>query len=678
MQPLINKYQINPERNELFKKLISMFDGQPNYQLWAVKSVFSTAVSPTNMNVIKKFANENQPLIASLSKQNLVAYKSSTDFKYLMKEIKGANMIQLIKSCCDKFNTDQKHLLYEHIRFSGIPFYDAASDANLNEWFKRFKSLEKLPSGRKNNVYTNASSFRDIGQLVELIEDAIKEDYEWEHDDLITFIDINASDCEIVYDKDNIVITKVPSYASSKALCGKGRTQWCLSKEERFFRDYVTSKNDNGEVTQYFLFDFNKAETNPLAHIGFTVRDRVGIINAYSCDDLNMLGNEIKVGNKMYDIFKALSEIKIPMKIFMGLKDKAPFVWSFNEAIDFIKGLGRSFTMIKSNGDVLVVKANDRMGFEKITKPTFINGNNGGSYVPSDDKSIYLIFDFSKEFGDDLSMSCLKYKKDDYGTLSVDSAVNIFGNKIDYKQLLSNFGLKEQDVIGKFELEPTVLLHKYIDQNCEEDAIKLILSEGKNFDVNYQFQDRKPVFSALYRRQYKLFKTIISHPKFDGRQSDGIGETLLESLFYVYSSYSSSETNEAETLKEIILNVIESDTYDLNQKDVNDDTVLSLACEFGTMDWAVERLVSDRRVDINIVNDIGCTPLTNAIVNKSEFAIKMLGKRPDLIIRNEDRKLAKASSINLDSYIQPTQSIFKNHSVSSTSDEEVLCAAIAR
>ena len=41
MQPLIDKFQINPETNKLFAKIIEMYDNQPNYQIWAVKGVWS-------------------------------------------------------------------------------------------------------------------------------------------------------------------------------------------------------------------------------------------------------------------------------------------------------------------------------------------------------------------------------------------------------------------------------------------------------------------------------------------------------------------------------------------------------------------------------------------------------------------------------------------------------------
>ena len=45
MQPLIDKYGINPETNKLFIKVCEMFDGKPNYQIWAVKMIFSKSMT---------------------------------------------------------------------------------------------------------------------------------------------------------------------------------------------------------------------------------------------------------------------------------------------------------------------------------------------------------------------------------------------------------------------------------------------------------------------------------------------------------------------------------------------------------------------------------------------------------------------------------------------------------
>jgi hypothetical protein len=38
-------------------------------------------------------------------------------------------------------------------------------------------------------------------------------------------------------------------------MCGNGRTGWCLTREERYFNQYVKEQRD---ATQYFVFDFSK------------------------------------------------------------------------------------------------------------------------------------------------------------------------------------------------------------------------------------------------------------------------------------------------------------------------------------------------------------------------------------------------------------------------------------
>ena len=40
INPLVEKYKINVEKNMVFQSLITMFKEQTNYQIWAIKSVF--------------------------------------------------------------------------------------------------------------------------------------------------------------------------------------------------------------------------------------------------------------------------------------------------------------------------------------------------------------------------------------------------------------------------------------------------------------------------------------------------------------------------------------------------------------------------------------------------------------------------------------------------------------
>ena len=108
----------------------------------------------------------------------------------------------------------------------------------------------------------------------------------------------------------------------------------------------------------------------------------------------------------------------------------------------------------------------------------------------------------------------------------------------------------------------------------------------------------------------------------------------------------------------MIISILKSDTYDFNTKDLNSDTAINIACEYPKMLWIVKALASNKKVDINIVNDFECAALGDCIRNKNIEALKIIGQRPDVKVREEDKKLAKSYGINLSDYIKPNEAIF--------------------
>ena len=98
MQPLIDKYAINPETNKLFISVCEMFDGQPNYQLWAVKMIFSKTITSEELEAIHDWASKNQTMVKLLDKQNIVSYSTKNLISQLFKEMKGLDRLSLIKN----------------------------------------------------------------------------------------------------------------------------------------------------------------------------------------------------------------------------------------------------------------------------------------------------------------------------------------------------------------------------------------------------------------------------------------------------------------------------------------------------------------------------------------------------------------------------------------------------
>ena len=115
MQPLIDKYAINPETNKLFISICEMFDNQPNYQIWAVKMIFSKTMTTEELESIHEWVSKNQTMVKMLEKQNIVSYSSKALIAQLFKEMKGLDNLSVVKNAINHFNTDQRKMLNESI-----------------------------------------------------------------------------------------------------------------------------------------------------------------------------------------------------------------------------------------------------------------------------------------------------------------------------------------------------------------------------------------------------------------------------------------------------------------------------------------------------------------------------------------------------------------------------------
>ena len=206
--------------------------------------------------------------------------------------------------------------------------------------------------------------------------------------------------------------------------------------------------------------------------------------------------------------------------------------------------------------------------------------------------------------------------------------------------------------IGKVEknVDACIQLHKLIDSGNEQGAINLINSE-RGIDVSYEYNQRIPVFSAINSNMYDLFEVIVNHPTFDSAVEDGFGESLLESLLYMYTSENTqSNAEEERIIRRLIDSVLKNDNYAFNATDINKDTALSISCEFKCLDWVTRKLLLKKDIDINVINDVERSALTTAIEQKNIEAITMLSKMRGLVVRDIDRKAAKEADIDLSEY----------------------------
>lgn len=665
MQPLIDKYAINPETNKLFARVIEMFDGQPNYQIWAVKMIFSKSIKIEQLERIHEWATNNQTLVKSLEKQNIVSYSSQSSITQLFKEMEGLDNLAIIKNTIGHFNTDQRKLLTSSILTKEFTAIEGYSNRIVKKWADIFKKFNRLPFDRKNKFYSNCSRLKNIADLQNAIITCLETTYDWNKEDLLAYVANVTTDCEVVLDNGNFVIVHVPSFKSSKLLCGNGRTKWCITREESYFRQYVT---DYPNRDQYFLFDFNRKESDAFAHIGFTMENGRGFYCAQTCNNCGMVSSYTQ-GNETMNINQALQKAGCSMSLFLRLNSLNNYKWEMESILDFIKKRTSDFAIAYEKDGRLIVNILNNQAIKSLIGHTLINL---GNFIADSSNKVYVLIDTNLKYNDDRALIAMHYQKDTYGSLSLKKMFDPFNTDVTNVGYLSKIGISRDDYMNREAIDPQILLHKYIDENDEIDAIKLIEKEGKDFNVNYEFNNRVPIISAVNQKMYTLFEKIVGHPKFDSSIEDGFGETLLESLIYLYSSDEISASKEEEnSLKKMINAILKSDTYAFNVKDLNSDTAINIACEFPKMLWVVEALASKKNVDINVVNDFECAALGDCIRSKNLEALKIIGKRPDVKVREEDKKLAKSCGINLSDYIKPDESIFGSYKFEETDDKNV-------
>ncbi len=647
LTPVINKYSIDIENDINFNKIITLFNGQTQYQLWALKLVFGDICNIEVIERIYHWINEFPTEIRNLVKGNIVSYTKKEELVGLFNEMNGLAILKDIREGVNEFNTRQRQMLTEALlknadgkTQNGLEAFKR--HAELSEWAKTFKRIMKLAPSRKQKLISTSSALETVSAIKDHITNALTETYDWNREDLLSYVEKQTPDCAVVYDKDNIIVLNVPSFTSSRSLCGKGRTSWCLTREERYFNQYV---RDVSGAKQFFLFDFNLKENHKLAHIGFTVKNKNGVIYAHATDNGCLMDRGITVDNQHVNIYQALKRVNIPTSVFMELK-KAKYDWNPKAIVKIVEKYKDDMSIIFNEDNRIIVSCGSTSSANIFLNHTLINESN---YNVNNKQAIYILFDFNHEMNHDNSILTLLFEKDRYGSQSLKIVRDIFNSTID-KEYLNGIGINPNNLINLKDIDPHILLHKFINEKSEKDAIEL-LNNNEKINVNTPFENRLPVFNCIENKLLNLFNVIISHPTFDNNTTDNYGETILTTLLYTYLS--TSDKSSKENIVKMINTIIENDNIDLNAQNINLDTVVNIVCDNPSLGWVAEKLILNPKVNVNVVNDMNHTALGCAIANKNIEALRLLGRRADIVIREVDKKLANKMGICLDTYIAP-------------------------
>lgn len=653
IQPLIDKYAINAETNTTFARVIEMFDGQPNYQLWAVKVVFSKAITIDNLETLKMWADENSNLIKKLSKNgNIISYSSADDLKQLRNEMIGLSDISFVKNMISCFNTDQRKILTEAIHPDDFNGLNCHKNGMFHKWFGLFEKFNKLSGNTKSKVIGRMSAVRNIGEIEKLLNAALKEKYAWNKEDLLSFVANNTPKAEVIFNEGNVVILNVKSYDDSNRLC-YGRTSWCITSSDGQWRNYVTNKGNK----QYFFFDFSKPEKDELAHIGFTISDTNGFHAAHSTSDASLMNSGINYHGKHVNIQQALSQAGVGLGLFLKLRKTDNYKWDKDNLTKFVKTREKEMAIAYDKDGRMIINVFNNTGLSVLCSHTFIKCQQ----MPIDNNSkCYVLFDFNMGENDDKSIIAIYYKKDTYKIDTLNQIWDAYGTSLKETKYLASIGIATDMYLNREAVNPNILLHKLIDEGDDDGACALIDKE-KDIDVNYVFNDNRPVFRAIETKLHKTVGKIIANKKFDCNVDDGFGESLIQNLLFAFylDDTNKLQTKNSKNVKNMIETIVDSGKFDLNFVDDNEDTTINIACTNENMLWLVEKLASNKDIDINHVNDMGHTAFGEAIRHNNLKALEIIGKRPDIKPSDKDNELAKKKGINTAKYLKPTDSIFK-------------------
>jgi len=187
---------------------------------------------------------------------------------------------------------------------------------------------------------------------------------------------------------------------------------------------------------------------------------------------------------------------------------------------------------------------------------------------------------------------------------------------------------------------------KYIYDGDENSAIDLIKKCWDSFNINYEYGGRILIYSALSEKMGDLCEAIIKHPKFDYSIEDGFGDTIFHASLHLYGSNDADEKY-LKFIKKVLDAILSLKNIEFfNIKTISNETALDIACMYPNEIWVVKELVSNPSVNINVIDDLNSTALTNAIRNKNIEAIKILSKRNDILVRTVD--LEEADKVGID------------------------------
>lgn len=517
------------------KYFFVLTDGSPNMFSWAMKNLYKNKVSSTTLKHVIFWCKNYPQLVKNLKKGTPTAYNGFGETQELVSEMIALRKNKRANLVINMFNTAQKKLLK-----------NVALDSVNLETFSKFSILSDV---KKRNFVRKMSTIEDANEIMRQMKLLTNIHFEWNRESFCEFIsNADGINCDMIYDNNNIIVVKVNDYETIKHLAKT--TNWCISKNKRFWNEYIEFKK--GKSSQYVLFDFNKKEDDELSIVGFTSTNN-GIIHAHSFSNKNLMEETREYPyvrcfiEHRKNIIGVLKSANLSESMFCNF-EKQKYNWNKTDFIKFLEYCinESEYDIILDNGDKLVVETTSPM-------VKFIIGKRYDRIIDNygTKQKIILFCDFSLKETDPnrLMFSIINFsmeKQEEFPS----SMFDIFCRSqetVTFNTVLSSFGLP-YTTICRTENKTDILFDALSTYNAiklnellgNEEFIKHLIKESKKKRPNKIQND---IYSYILDSIINVKTTDILNVFYNNNISIGelIGkknmDTLLANLCYEVLRY---------------------------------------------------------------------------------------------------------------------------------------------
>lgn len=355
-----------------------------NFMAWTVKNIFACRIPVQIIYYILQWNEKYYQFANKLHKGSITSYSGFNQINDLVNELSEIRKAKRINDSINQFNTTQKKILKE-------ASLDSQAKFALNN-FAKLSDVKRLNFIRKVSTIDNYSEI--MSQMISLCD----VHFSWNKESVLEYIKNNEFiKCNIVLDRDNILLVTSKDYETIKRLAKT--TNWCISKNKRYWNDYVEFRKN---ATQYVLFDFGKKEDDELSIVGFTVISNQGITNAHSFTNQNLIGEQAQIKLVSFEptlkmnIYSILNNHNIPLDIFLS-EDKMPFKWNRESVFKHIHKYVPEYSID------IIYDENDKVCFI-VKNPSIHKIFNSDSFAHFDtfmfEYKCFFFLDFTKDFTD--------------------------------------------------------------------------------------------------------------------------------------------------------------------------------------------------------------------------------------------------------------------------------------